>query len=118
MRLLLDSCLSPGVVNELQRLGHDVVWIGERDCDPGDEAILAEAYADSRILVTLDKDFGELAIVFGKAHHGIIRVANIRIARQGSLIQQVLTDHKEQLISGAIVTIEPSRIRIRSGLSD
>ena len=32
--------------------------------DPGDEEILATAYAEGRILITLDKDFGELAVVW------------------------------------------------------
>lgn len=56
MKLLLDSCISPGAVTALREAGHDVVGVGDRDKDPGDEQILAE----SRALVTLDKDFGEL----------------------------------------------------------
>ena len=48
---------------ELRAAGHDVVWSGDWEDDPGDEAILAKAHAQRRVLVTLDKDFGELAIV-------------------------------------------------------
>ena len=33
-----------------------------------------EAYEESRVLVTIDKDFGELAIVRGQAHSGIVRL--------------------------------------------
>jgi hypothetical protein len=44
--------------------GHDVVWAGEWHEDPGDEEILERAHVEGRILVTLDKDFGELAIVY------------------------------------------------------
>ena len=40
--------------------GHDVVYIGERARDPGDEALLAEAAADRRIFVTKDHDIGAL----------------------------------------------------------
>ena len=36
----------------------------------GDDEILARAYAEQRILVTIDKDFGELAIVHGRPHCG------------------------------------------------
>ena len=46
MRLLLDTCLSPEIVNQVVQAGHDVVWIGERLPDPGDAAILNEAHAD------------------------------------------------------------------------
>jgi len=63
MRLLLDACVWGGARAELEAAGHDVVWIGEWNEDPGDEEILARAYREGRILVTLDKDFGELAIV-------------------------------------------------------
>jgi hypothetical protein len=51
-----------------------VVWAGEWPEDPGDEAILATALAHGRILVTLDKDFGELAIVRDASHAGIVRI--------------------------------------------
>lgn len=118
MRLLLDSCLSPGVVNRLIQAQHDVVWVGERETDPGDEEILAEAFADARIVVTLDKDFGELAIVFGRPHAGIIRLANLRVDRHADLVQQVLAAHGDKLSSGAIITVEPHRIRIRLGAPD
>lgn len=46
----------------LEAAGHDVVWVGDWDRDPGDREILFQARSEGRILVTLDKDFGELAI--------------------------------------------------------
>ena len=42
-----------------------MVWSGDWFEDPGDEEILAIARNEERILITLDKDFGELAIVRG-----------------------------------------------------
>ncbi|MGD9728658.1 MAG: DUF5615 family PIN-like protein [Nitrospiraceae bacterium] len=42
----------------LEAAGHDVVWAGAWDIDPGDDDILAQAYREGRVLVTLDKDFG------------------------------------------------------------
>ncbi|GIL11807.1 MAG: hypothetical protein BroJett038_05270 [Chloroflexota bacterium] len=52
-----------------------MLYAGEWIEDPGDDEILARAYEERRILVTLDKDFGELAVVRGTAHAGIIRRA-------------------------------------------
>src|SRR5688572_31568341 len=52
---------------------HDVVWCGEWSEDPGDDEILAFAHREGRILVTLDKDFGELAVVHRQPHSGIVR---------------------------------------------
>src|SRR5438128_177739 len=60
------TCVSSGVRDVLTEAGHDVVWVGDFVPDPGDEAIIATAFGQGRILVTLDKDFGELAIVRGQ----------------------------------------------------
>jgi predicted nuclease of predicted toxin-antitoxin system len=59
MKLLLDSCVWGGVLQSLREAGHNVVWCGEWDRDPGDAEILAHAYREERILATLDKDFGD-----------------------------------------------------------
>ncbi|MGD9645478.1 MAG: DUF5615 family PIN-like protein, partial [Pirellulales bacterium] len=61
MKVLLDSCVWGKVAEPLRTLGHDVVWAGSWPRDPGDEEFLARAFAEERVLVTLDKDFGELA---------------------------------------------------------
>lgn len=58
--ILIDSCVWGGALPALSVLGHDVIWSGSWAEDPGDIAILAAAYSERRILVTLDKDFGEL----------------------------------------------------------
>ena len=71
MKLLLDTCVWGGASQELEAAGHDVLWAGEWTEDPGDEEILARAHSEERILVTLDKDFGELAIVHRMPHSGI-----------------------------------------------
>ena len=70
MKLLLDTCVWGGVLQALREEGHDVVWTGEWDVDPGDQEILHQAYEQERILVTLDKDFGERAIVFWRTPSG------------------------------------------------
>src|SRR5256885_13044903 len=92
--------------------GHDVVWAGHWPQDPGDEEILAQAHRENRVLVTLDKDFGELAIVRGLPHSGIIRLVDISAQQQAKLTELVLVKHGEDLLKGAIVTAEPGRLRI------
>ncbi len=59
MRILLDACIWGKAKNELITAGHDTIWIGDWDSDPGDKDILKFAFMERRILVTLDKDFGE-----------------------------------------------------------
>lgn len=81
--------------------------------DPGDAAILDLSHSAERVLVTLDKDFGELAIVKGAPHAGIIRLVGIRARDQGPVAVQVLAAHSEDLRSRAILTVEPDRVRVR-----
>ena len=81
MRLLLDTCVW-GVVNQdLVGVGYDVLWARDWYEDPGDEEILSRASRESRILVTRDIYFDELAIVYGQRHAGILRFVNLS-ARQ------------------------------------
>jgi predicted nuclease of predicted toxin-antitoxin system len=112
-KLLLDSCVWGGVRPELAAAGHDVVWAGDWPEDPGDEEILAHAHAERRILVTLDKDFGQLAIVRRLAHSGILRLVDIAAERQTALCLRVLAQHEAELLAGAIVTAEEHRLRVR-----
>ena len=78
MRLLLDTCIWGGAAPELRAAGHDVSWAGDWPQDPGDDEILALAHRERRVLVTLDKDFGELAIVHEQPHGGIVRIVGFR----------------------------------------
>ncbi len=113
MKVLLDTCLSPSAKTELQSAGHDAVWAGEWPEDPGDEALLNRAREEGRVFVTLDKDFGELGVLWGLPHHGIVRLVNFRAAQQGPVCLKILASHGDDLRNGAIVTADPGRIRIR-----
>lgn len=115
MKVLLDTCLSPKAKTELQSAGHDVIWAGDWSVDPGDEVILRRAWEDRRVLVTLDKDFGELGLLREMPHCGLIRLVNFRAAQQGRVCLQILAGHPTDLGDGATITAEPGRIRIRHG---
>lgn len=113
MRVLLDTCVSGALVATLGEAGHDVVWTGEWDRDPGDEDIMAYAFQERRILVTLDKDFGTLAVLHGNPHAGLLRLVNLSTREQGLVARQVLAEHGAELSAGAIITAERHRLRIR-----
>lgn len=113
MKILLDTCVWGGVAAELVAAGYDAIWAGDWAEDPGDEEILATAYNQGRILVTLDKDFGELAIVRRSPHCGILRLVNLSGRQQSAICVRVLQLYGEELASGALVTAELSRVRIR-----
>jgi len=73
MKLLANENLPLDVVEALRNAGYEVAWI--RTDSPGidDITILARAVAEERVLLTFDKDFGELAFQHGlPASCGII----------------------------------------------
>jgi predicted nuclease of predicted toxin-antitoxin system len=113
MKVLLDSCVWGGARDVVSAAGHDVAWVGDWEGDPGDTTILGVAHAEARVLITLDKDFGELAILKGAPHAGIVRLSGIRSRDQGPVTVQVLALHQRDLEQQAIVSVEPDRIRIR-----
>lgn len=88
-------------------------WVGDWSADPGDEQILAHAAQGNQVLVTLDKDFGGLAVALGAAHAGIIRLVDFRYADQAPVCARALAEHEPELARGAIVTVERGRTRVR-----
>jgi predicted nuclease of predicted toxin-antitoxin system len=115
VKVLLDTCVSPASKSVLIQAGHDVVWVGDWPRDPGDEALLDLARSDGRVVVTLDKDFGELAVVRGKLHCGIVRLVDLSVSEQAPLARNALRIYATELVDGAIVTVERHRVRVRPG---
>ena len=113
MRLLLDSCIGRTAAERLREAGHDVVRIQELGSDPGDARVLEIAWEQDRILVTADKDFGELAVVFSARHKGIVRLSGIAATRHASNLVGLLDAYATSLARGALITIEPQRVRVR-----
>lgn len=113
MKILLDSCISNKLIPLLKEKKHNVTWAGSWPKDPGDDEILKRAFQEKRILVTLDKDFGEMVIVREKPHAGIIRLVNLSLQKQSESLLYVLKHYKKELQKKAFITLEPGKIRIR-----
>lgn len=61
MWLLANENFPADAVNALREKGRDVTWIRTEAPGSNDKSVLARAQRESRILITFDKDFGELA---------------------------------------------------------
>lgn len=97
MRLCANENLAEACIVALRNAGHDVVWIREVAPGSSDESVLARAQTENRILITFDKDFGELVFHRGlSASNGIIL---FRIERPSA-----------ESLANRIVTILNSRI--------
>lgn len=114
MRFLADENVSRSVVEQLRAAGHDCVWARESMRASRDPVILAAAVAEARIVITFDKDFGELA--FRSRLPASCGVVLFRITLKGReedvrRVMQTLQSRNDW--SGAFWTITDERIRRR-----
>ncbi len=65
-RFLADENVPGDAVEAARKAGLDVAWIKELSPSADDDAVLAKSLSDGRVLVTFDKDFGEMAFRQGK----------------------------------------------------
>src|SRR4051794_21260515 len=70
---LANENVPAGAVEAARRAGHDPAWVREVMPGADDDAVLARSLSEGRVLVTFDKDFGEMAFRQGqRATHGVI----------------------------------------------
>jgi predicted nuclease of predicted toxin-antitoxin system len=114
MRFLADECFSGKIIRALRSAGVDVVRSADSCPSANDESVLALAYAQDRILLTEDYDFGELCIRLGLPARGvvIVSVKSLPAVDQGARVLTCLTELGDRL-TGAFVTIEAKRVRLR-----
>ncbi len=111
MNFLIDRCVGHRLAEWLRARGHDVVEVSGPGPDPGDQATLATATQQGRVLVTIDTDFGRL-IYGGNQHTGLVRVPNVPAAERIAVFADVLQRHRADMESGAVITVKDGRIRI------
>ncbi len=67
MRLCANENVAEDCVERLRKAGHDILWIREAAPGSSDRAVLHRAQLEQRLLITFDKDFGELVFRQGAA---------------------------------------------------
>jgi len=108
MRFIVDECTGPAVARWLQQHQHDVFSVYEEARGLDDEGILQKAVTDNRILITNDKDFGEMIFREGKAHKGVIllRLENERAKNKIKVLRHILEQYADQLVGNFVVATE------------
>lgn len=114
MKFLADEGVDKPIVDALRTEGFDVQYILETNPGLNDHAVLSIAESENLILITLDKDFGELVFRLKKLHSGIIliRLPGYHPSAKAVLTLQLLKEHIDEL-PGAFTVIQPHAIRIR-----
>jgi predicted nuclease of predicted toxin-antitoxin system len=113
-RMLANENVPADVVTALKADGHDVSWM--RDVGPGtlDDRVLALALSEGRIVLTFDKDFGELAFNAElPASCGIV-LFRLRANSSAALAALVVAALRTRFDwAGQFAVVEPGRIRMR-----
>lgn len=113
MRILANENFPADAVEALRQRGHDVGWIRTEAPGSPDEEVLKRAVAEDRILITFDKDFGELVFRAGlTAPAGIVlfRVAPTSPAHIAQLSIRVLESRTDW--GGCFSVVEEDRVRM------
>ena len=105
MNLLIDESVDRQIVDRLRQDGHNVVYVSDLDPGISDDAVLSIANNSRALLVTADKDFGELVL--------LIRLAGLSKESKADLVADALRGHSDEL-PGAFSVLSPGMIRIRN----
>jgi predicted nuclease of predicted toxin-antitoxin system len=114
MRFLADECCQEGLVRALRADGYDVLYVLEEMRGATDDVILERAFSERRVLLTEDKDFGELVYRLGRSARGIVLLRfdvtdrDLKIPRLRELLAE-----KEHRLHGTFVVLEVDKVRIR-----
>lgn len=114
MNLVADESVDRAVVERLRQEGHDVVSVAELSPSITDDAVLQQANDRGALLVTADKDFGELVFRLGRVHAGVVllRLAGLPNATKADVVAEVFRDRAADL-PGAFSVVSPGVVRIR-----
>jgi predicted nuclease of predicted toxin-antitoxin system len=113
-RWIVNENVSSTVIRTLREQGHDVLSVKESLRGAGDPDILARAQADDRVVLTHDKDFGELAFRFGlPADSGVVllRLSGTDAGSDNRRVLEVLESGVDW--TGHFAVVSDDRVRIR-----
>lgn len=113
MRILANENFPGDAVAALRGRGHDVAWLRTESPGCSDESALDRAARENRLVVTFDKDFGELAFLRGRpAEAGVVlfRLAPLSPAYLVELVVRVLESRSDW--AGHFAVVEETRVRM------
>jgi predicted nuclease of predicted toxin-antitoxin system len=114
MNFVADECCDALLVTGLRADGHDVLFIAEVSPGSEDTVVLQTAAEQQRILLTEDKDFGELVVRLGLPAYGIILLrlnpadSSAKLTRLREVIQ-----HDSPRLPGYFVVVDETKARFR-----
>lgn len=114
MKFLIDESADARLAAYLNGLGHDAKTVaGDYFAALQDQDVLAIARREKRILITNDRDFGELVFRLGQPHTGVLlfRLSTTILAVKIERLDHVLATHTDDLEQFLVVTDRQVRVR-------
>ncbi len=114
MNLFADEGVDRPIVERLRLEGYDVVYVAELSPSVTDEEVLQQAVNRGSLLVTADKDFGELVHRLGRFHGGVVllRLSSLSPSSKANIVAEAFQDHGDEMV-GAFSVVSPGLVRIR-----
>ena len=114
MRWLVDECIDAGTVAHLRAMGHDVVYMAEIAPRDSDTEVTTRAQAEKRLLLTEDKDFGDLVFRRGQSVPGVVlsRIDPAMHMLKRARLDAVISRLGERML-GRYTIVEEARFRSR-----
>ena len=116
MKVLVDMNLSTEWVGLIVEAGHDAIhWSALGPADAGDDELFERARADGCVVLTNDLDFGIELVTRSLPGPSVmqLRSADLRPSVLGAVVLRAMRDHAEAIDRGVLITIDPSRARVR-----
>jgi predicted nuclease of predicted toxin-antitoxin system len=114
VRWLADECIAASLVEALRHAGHDVLHVTEHAAGLQDVDVVELAMREERLLLTEDKDFGDLIFRHGRAAPGIVlmRITSENPRLQDERLITAIDQYGDRLF-GQYLVIEEGRFRSR-----
>jgi predicted nuclease of predicted toxin-antitoxin system len=114
MRFVADESVDLPIVQALREAGYDVTYGAELAPGIDDATVLEEANREGRLLLTADKDFGEMVVRQQRLSTGVvlIRLAGLSNQHKATLTLRAIQENAERLI-GHVAVVGVGRVRIR-----
>ena len=112
MRFLVDECPGSKTAQWLSEQNHEVFSVFDEARGMTDDEVIGKAMTEEWILITNDKDFGEMVFRERHAHKGVIflRLEDERAINKIAVLQRLLENYADKLSNNFVVATE-TRVR-------
>lgn len=116
MKIVADEGVDRQIVERLRRENHEVLYVAELAPGISDDEVLRSANQRDAVLLTADKDFGELVFRLNRTSRGIllIRLEGLLPDAKSAIVANAVREHGEQMYDCfSVITSGAIRIRPR-----